>query len=299
VVANVAARSAVNLARSPRSERQWRRIQRSLRRHPTGLVGAAIILLLVLTAVFAPLVAPYDPLDAAFRARLVSPSPAHPFGTDNLGRDILSRVIFGTRLSLWAGVVAVAISLVGGTIVGIVSGYYRGPIDAMLMALTDLFLALPGILVSMVFIFSFGPSLTNVALAVGLASIPYYARIARGSVLSAREQVYVEAARVLGASDRSIMFRHVLPNVIAPILVVATLGLGSTILIIASLSFLGLGAQPPSSEWGAIVSDGRTRIATAWWISTFGGIAIMLTVLGVNLLGDALRDALDPRLRQR
>jgi peptide/nickel transport system permease protein len=254
---------------------------------------------LVLTAIFAPVVAPYDPLATAFRARLTPPSLQHPFGTDNLGRDILSRVIFGTRLSLWAGVVAVAISLVGGTLIGIVSGYYRGPLDAVLMALTDLFLALPGILVSMVFIFSFGPSLTNVALAVGLASIPYYARIARGSVLSAREQVYVEAARVLGAPDRSIMFRHVLPNVIAPILVVATLGLGSTILIIASLSFLGLGAQPPSSEWGAIVSDGRTRIATGWWISTFGGAAIMLTVLGVNLLGDALRDALDPRLRRR
>jgi peptide/nickel transport system permease protein len=299
VGANAAAQPAWTVARTRRSAGQWRLAWRSLRRHPTGLAGAIILALLILMAVFAPVVAPYDPVQAAFGARLVSPSLRHPFGTDNLGRDMLSRVIYGARLSLISGIVAVAISSVGGTLVGVVSGYYRGLIDAALMALTDLFLALPGILVSMVFIFSFGPSLTNVALAVGLASIPYYARIARGSVLSAREHAYVDAARVLGAPDRAIMFRHVLPNVIAPILVVATLGLGSTILIIASLSFLGLGAQPPTPEWGAIVSDGRSRLATAWWISTFGGVAIMLTVLAVNLLGDALRDAFDPRLRRR
>lgn len=294
---------ATGSAASPRlaapAAGQWRLVARSLRRHPTGLAGAIIMSLLVLMAIFAPVIAPDDPLQTAFRGRLVPPSFRHPFGTDNLGRDILSRAMFGARLSLGSGIVAVAISAVGGTLLGIVSGYYRGLVDAALMALTDLFLALPGILVSMVFIFSFGPSLTNVAIAVGLASIPYYTRIARGSVLSVREQVYVEAARVVGAPDWAIMTRHVLPNIIAPILAVATLGFGSTILIIASLSFLGLGAQPPTPEWGAIVSDGRSRIATAWWISTFGGVAIMLTVLAVNLLGDALRDSLDPRLRRR
>jgi peptide/nickel transport system permease protein len=262
-------------------------------------VGAGIVVLLILMALLAPVIAPYDPLDAAFRARLISPSLRHPFGTDNLGRDILSRTMYGARLSLGSGLIAVAISATGGTLLGIISGYYRGLVDTTMMAVTDLFLALPGILVSMVFIFSFGPSLTNVAIAVGFASIPYYTRIARGSVLAVREQVYVEAARVLGAPDWAIMLRHVLPNIIAPILVVATLGFGSTILIIASLSFLGLGAQPPTPEWGAIVSDGRSRIATAWWISTFGGVAIMITVLAINLLGDALRDAFDPRLRRR
>lgn len=294
-----AKRATAGPARDARPTGQWRLVARSLSRHPTGLTGGIILGLLIAMAVFAPVVAPYDPLKTAFRGRLVPPTWRHPFGTDNLGRDILSRAIFGARLSLGSGVIAVAISAAGGTLLGVISGYYRGLVDAALMALTDLFLALPGILVSMVFIFSFGPSLTNVAIAVGLASIPYYTRIARGSVLSVREQVYVEAARVVGAPDWEIMIRHVLPNIVAPILVVATLGFGSTILIIASLSFLGLGAQPPTPEWGAIVSDGRSRIATAWWISTFGGVAIMLTVLAVNLLGDALRDALDPRLRRR
>jgi len=262
-------------------------------------VGGIALLLLVLMAIGAPLVAPASPTETHFATRLKSPSLAHPFGTDDLGRDVLSRVIWGARLSLSAGIVAVAIAVVFGTIVGMISGYYRGIVDAVIMRLTDLFMALPGILLSMVFIFALGRSLTSVMVAVGLSAIPYYARLARGSVLATRELPYIEAARVLGASDRTIMFRHVLPNILAPILVVATLGLGSTILAIAGLSFLGLGAQPPSAEWGVIVSDGRSRLQTAWWISTFGGVAIMIAVLAINLLGDGLRDALDPRLRRR
>jgi len=286
-------------AEARRSRGMFPRLFGALRHNPTGAVGGIALLLLVLMAIGAPLVAPASPTETHFAARLKSPSLAHPFGTDDLGRDVLSRVIWGARLSLSAGIVAVAIAVVFGTIVGMISGYYRGIVDAVIMRLTDLFMALPGILLSMVFIFALGRSLTSVMVAVGLSAIPYYARLARGSVLATRELPYIEAARVLGASDRTIMFRHVLPNILAPILVVATLGLGSTILAIAGLSFLGLGAQPPSAEWGVIVSDGRSRLQTAWWISTFGGVAIMIAVLAINLLGDGLRDALDPRLRRR
>jgi peptide/nickel transport system permease protein len=184
-------------------------------------------------------------------------------------------------------------------VLGLISGYYGGYVDATIMRLTDLFLAMPGILLAMIFIFTLGPTLTNLMIAVGLSSIPYYTRTVRGSVLSARENVYVEAATAIGASDARVISRHILPNVVAPVLVLATLGCGTAILAIASLSFLGLGAQPPTPEWGAIVSAGRNRLATAWWISTFGGVAIMITVLSINLLGDALRDIYDPRLRGR
>jgi ABC-type dipeptide/oligopeptide/nickel transport system permease subunit len=271
----------------------------ALRHHPTGMAGAIILLVLVLLAISSPITAPYDPIETDFSVRLQSPSRAHPFGTDDLGRDVLSRLMAGGRISLRAGVVAVAIASVWGTVIGVVSGFYGGLVDSTIMRLIDVAMAMPGILLSMVFIFTLGPSLTNVMIAVGLASIPSYARLARGSVLSARENAYVDAARVLGAPDRMIMFRHILPNIVAPILVVATLGLGSAILSIAGLSFLGLGAQPPTPEWGVIISDGRARLATAWWISTFGGLVIMLSVLAINLLGDALRDVMDPRLRTR
>ena len=284
------------IARGARARSRWKVLGR-LSHHPTGMIGAGILIALILLGIFAPLITPYDPIQADFGAVVSAPSLSHPFGTDNLGRDVLSRLLFGIRISLPAGFSAVLISSVCGTILGVVSGYYRGLIDATLMRLVDLFMAMPGILLSMVFIFTLGPSLTNVMIAVGLSWIPYYLGLVRGSVLSAREHVYVEAARVIGAPNRTIMFRHVLPNVIAPVLVIATLGLGSSILAIAGLSFLGLGAQPPTPEWGAIVNDGRTRLATAWWISTFGGIVILVTVLAVNLLGDALRDALDPRLQ--
>lgn len=297
--ANASAPAARSISRPRGATRSWRRILPGLGRHPTGVAGGLILLLLIVLAALAPMVAPYDPNQTVFGARLQPPSLSHPFGTDNLGRDIFSRVIFGARLSLSAALAAVVIATVCGTVVGMVSGYYRGPVDAVIMRLVDLFLALPGILLSMVFIFTLGRSLASVTIAVGLSAIPYYARLTRGSVLAAREHTYVEAARVLGAADRTVMFRHVLPNIVAPILVVATLGLGSTILSIASLSFLGLGAQPPTPEWGVIVSDGRSRISTAWWISAFGGLTIMVAVLAINLLGDALRDALDPRLRRR
>jgi len=289
----------LEIAKAGGSRRRVSRWHDIVRRYPTGVAGGVVLALVVLIAIFAPIVAPYNPIETHFATRLKPPSLQHLFGTDDLGRDVLSRVIYGARLSLSAGIVSVIIALLCGTTIGLISGFYRGIVDAIVMRLVDLFLALPGILLSMVFIFTLGRSLVSVMIAVGLSAIPYYTRVTRGSVLAARERPYVEAARVLGASDRAIIFRHVLPNVLAPILVIATLGLGSTILSIAGLSFLGLGAQPPSPEWGVIVSDGRSRLQTAWWISTFGGVAIMIAVLAINLLGDGLRDAFDPRLRKR
>jgi peptide/nickel transport system permease protein len=271
----------------------------SLRRNWTGMAGAVLLAVLVLSAVFAPALTSYDPVKTSFKERLQSPGSAHLLGTDALGRDLLARLLYGARISLRAGFLVVAISSSLGTILGIVAGYYRRWVDMAIMRLADLWMAMPGILLAMVFIFTLGPSLTNVIIGVGLAGVPDYARLVRGSVLSAREHQYVEAARVIGARDTTIMFRHILPNVVAPVLIVATLGVGGAILGVAGLSFLGVGAQPPTPEWGVIISDGREKLRTAWWISTFAGVAIMISVLAINLLGDALRDILDPRLRSR
>jgi peptide/nickel transport system permease protein len=287
------------LAAPQSRDRQSARASRMLRQHWTGLVGIVILLVLILAASAAPALTPYDPVATAFRQRLHPPSLDHPLGTDALGRDLFSRLLYGARISLRAGFLVVAISASLGTFLGVVAGYYGRWVDMGIMRLADLWMAMPGILLAMVFIFTLGPSLTNVIIGVGLAGAPDYARLVRGSVLSAREQQYVDAARVIGAPDIVIMFRHILPNVIAPIMIVATLGIGSAILGVAGLSFLGLGAQPPTPEWGVIISDGRDKLRTAWWISTFAGGAIMISVLAINLVGDAFRDALDPRLRAR
>jgi peptide/nickel transport system permease protein len=291
--------SSLALAAPRWRNRQTALAARAMRRHWTGLVGVVLLLLLILAAIAAPALTPYDPIATAFRQRLQPPSLAHPLGTDALGRDLLSRLLYGARISLRAGFLVVAISASLGTALGVIAGYYGRGVDMVIMRLADLWMAMPGILLAMVFIFTLGPSLTNVIIGVGLAAAPDYARLVRGSVLSAREQQYVDAARVIGAPDIVIMFRHILPNVIAPIMIVATLGIGSAILGVAGLSFLGLGAQPPTPEWGVIISDGRDKLRTAWWISTFAGGAIMISVLAINLVGDALRDALDPRLRAR
>jgi peptide/nickel transport system permease protein len=282
-----------------RRARWMTRFAGSLRRNWTGMIGAILLLLLILSAVFAPALTSYDPVQTSFKERLQSPDSTHLLGTDALGRDLLARLLYGARISLRAGFLVVAISCSLGTLLGVVAGYYRSWVDMTIMRLADLWMAMPGILLAMVFIFTLGPSLTNVIIGVGLAGVPDFARLVRGSVLSAREHQYVEAARVLGARDTTIMFRHILPNVVAPVLIVATLGVGGAILGVAGLSFLGVGAQPPAPEWGVIISDGREKLRTAWWISTFAGVAIMISVLATNLLGDAVRDILDPRLRSR
>lgn len=263
-----------------------------------ALAGAAILAAWLAAAILAPRVAPYDPLGLIAQSRQ-PPSPAHLMGTDLLGRDILSRLIFAARLSLAIGLISVAIGLTGGSFIGLAAGYYGGRLDTALMRIVDAMLAFPGLLLALVVIASLGPGLINVMLAVGISSVPLYARLVRGSCLTVREVEYVQAARALGGRDRRIILRHILPNVLGPLVVLSTLQVGSAILIGSALSYLGMGAQPPTPEWGLMTSDGQPYLATAWWISTFPGFAIFSAAMAVNLLGDGLRAALDPRSTYR
>ena len=277
-------------------ESPWRQAIERVIKNPTAMAGLVTLLLLIVIAVAAPLLAPYNPVKQNPMLSLRPPSPEHWLGTDQFGRDILSRIIFGSRISLRVGLVSVSIALVCGGTLGLIAGYYGGWIDQLISRLVDLLLAFPGILLALVIVSVIGPSLTNVMIAVGIAVTPNYARVVRGSVLAAKENIYVEAARAIGAKDRRTLVLHILPNVLAPIIVLATLGVAGAILTGAALSFLGLGAKPPTPEWGAMLSEGRNYMRLAWWISTFPGLAIMLTVLAINLLGDGLRDTLDPRM---
>ena len=270
---------------------------RRLRKGRGAMFGLIVLVLLVLIAVFGPTIAPFDPYKTDPTHYLFSPGSPYIFGTDQYGRDVFTRVLYGARISLVIGLISVGIASVIGVTVGLVAGYYGRWVDSLLMRLIDVMLAFPGILLALAIVSILGPSIRNVMIAVGISSVPVYARLTRGSVLSAREELYVDAARVIGVPNRLILVRHLLPNVIAPIIVTATLGTGSAILAAAALSFLGLGAQPPQAEWGRMLSDGRQFLRNQWWIATFPGLAIMLTVLAMNLLGDGLRDALDPRLK--
>jgi len=276
----------------------WTIVFRQLRRNRGAMVGGGFLLFLVLVAVFAPLIAPYDPVEMAPKDRLQPPSMAHLMGTDNFGRDALSRIIFGTRISLTVGFISVGIGAAMGMVLGLAAGYFGGYLDTVIMRFVDAVLAFPGILLSLSIVAVLGATLQNVMIAVGISSVPRFTRVVRGSVLSAREKLYVLSARSIGCRSMSIMYRHILPNVFGPVVILATLGIGSAILLSAGLSYLGLGAQPPTPEWGLMLNTGRPYIAVAWWVMTFPGLAIMLTVLAVNMIGDGMRDALDPRLRQ-
>ncbi len=269
----------------------WQR----LRKNRLSIVGSILIGGFLLLAFAAPLIAPADPMAQALYNRLSPPTFEHPFGTDDFGRDILSRVIYGARISLRVGVFAVLIALILGTCIGVVAGYWGGWIDQILMRLMDLLLAFPSILLAIGIVAILGPGLENAMLAVGIVAMPQYARLVRASVLTVKETDYVMAARALGASDWRILCVAVLPNCLAPLIVQATLGLATAILDAAGLSFLGLGAQPPTPEWGAMLSQGRELIVRAPWVLTFPGGAIFFTVLAFNLVGDGLRDALDPK----
>ncbi len=255
--------------------------------------GGAVCLVLVLTALFAPVLAPADPTAIDLAARLAPPGSGHLLGNDALGRDILSRIIYGSRVSLEVGVITVAVSLVLGTAIGSVAGYRGGWADEVTMRVADVFLAFPGILLAIALTAVLGPSLTNVILALCVMGWVGYARIARGQVLLARELSYVEAARSLGCSPARVLVRHVLPNVSAPLLVEATFGMATAIVAEAGLSFLGLGTQPPTPSWGAMLAEGRQFILQAPHLTLWPGVAILLTVLGINLLGDGVRDRLD------
>lgn len=269
---------------------------RRLFNRPGAWISALVLALVVLAALAAPLIAPADPEAISPQLRK-PPSGAHPFGTDEVGRDVLSRVIYGGRVSLRVGLIAIGIALVGGTLLGLVAGYKGGWLDSLIMRLMDIMLAFPGFLLAIAIVAILGPGLYNVMIAVGIEAIPVYARTARGSVLGVKEEEFVLGARAIGLGHGRILFRYILPNILAPLIVLATLGVGIAILSAAGLSYLGLGAQPPTPEWGAMLSAARGFIRQAWWMSTFPGIAIMLIVLALNLFGDGLRDILDPRVR--
>lgn len=284
-------------ARLPRASRPGRRALRRFLRHPGGMLGAMMLLFLVFVAVLAPLIAPYDPLKVDPINALLPPSAEHWMGTDTLGRDQLSRIIYGARISLRLGLVSVGIAMTLGIPLGIVAGYIGGRVDAAIMRIIDILLAFPSLVLALIAVFALGPGLTNAMIAVGISSIPAYARITRAEVLSAKENLYVHSAQALGAPAGVVMFRHILPNIIAPNIVMGALGTGSAILAGAALSFLGLGAQAPAPEWGLMLSQGRGFMSLAWWLTVFPGLGIMATVMSMNLMGDGLRDVLDPRLR--
>ena len=285
--------------------RQWQRrsqardFVRALFATMPGKLGGGIILLLILIALTVPFIAPYAPLAIDIPNRLTGPSAGHFFGTDDIGRDVFSRVLYGTRISLRVGLISVSIAVIVGVSLGMVAGFYGGIADLLVMRLIDIMLAFPGFLLALAIVASLGPSLTNAMIAVGIGQVPGFARLVRGSVLSVKQQDYVTAGRVLGASNRRLMVTAVLPNVLSPIVVLATLDFPVAILAAASLSFLGLGAQPPTPEWGAMLVTGRTFISSAPWLINFPGLAIFITVLGFNLFGNAVRDAMDPKLRQK
>jgi len=268
---------------------------RRLLRRPSAVIGGAVVLVFVAVALTAPVISPHDPNDVAARQRRKPPSAEHRLGTDEIGRDVLSRVIYGARVSLQVGVIAIGIALTGGTILGVIAGYFGRHVDTVIMRLTDVMLAFPGILMAIAIVAILGPGLYNVMIAVGIEAIPVYARTARASTLSVRETEYVLGARAIGAGHLRILVRYIMPNIVAPLIVLATIGVAGSILAAAGLSYIGLGAQPPTAEWGAMLAAARTYIREAWWMSTFPGLAIALVVLALNLFGDGLRDALDPR----
>ena len=293
----LAADRGSGLSHSVRGESLVTMTWRELVRNGGAVIGIAILAAIVLAAIFAPLIAPYDPIALDPLASSQPPSLSHLMGTDVLGRDIFSRVIYGSRISLWLGLVSVGIACSAGLALGLVAGYFGGWVETVVMRGADMMLAFPSFLLALTILFALGQSVVNVMIAVGLASVPGYTRIVRGSVLSAREQEYVVAARTIGCTSPRLIGRHILPNVIAPVIVIASVGIAWAIITAASLSFLGMGVQPPTAEWGSMVNDGMRHLRRAWWVSSFPALAIVVTVLAINLVGDGLRDALDPKLR--
>lgn len=275
------------------------RLARFVRSTPLAALGLLILLLLVVVALFAPYISPYDPTAIRLAEGLSGPSITHPLGQDKLGRDILSRIIYGARISLYVGVATVMLSAFVGTVVGAVSGYAGGVVDEVVMRLIDVLLAFPGILLAVAVMAILGPSLNNIVIALTVLGWVGYARLVRGQVLALREFEFVLAARALGADARRIITRHLLPNVLGPVIVQATFGMAGAIVAEAGLSFLGLGTQPPTPSWGSMLNDGREFLLTTPHLTTFPGLAIMTVVLGLNFLGDGLRDILDPKSRAR
>jgi peptide/nickel transport system permease protein len=270
-----------------------------VKKSPLTMVGLFIILILLFTAIFASFIAPYEADEINPPDRLKPPSREHFCGTDPAGRDVFSRIIYGSRISIRIGVTVVSMAAVFGSLIGLISGYIGGKVDEIMMRITDVFFSVPYLILAMAIAAALGPNLVNAMISLAVVWWPIYARLTRGQALLIREYTYIEAARGLGAGNLRIIFRHILPNSFSPVIVQASLDFGNAVMFAAALSFIGLGAQPPTPEWGAMISIGRNYLRDAWWYPTFPGLAILITVLGFNLLGDGLRDILDPRLKER
>jgi dipeptide transport system permease protein len=273
-------------------------------RNKGAVIGLVVFIIILIVAVFAPLFAPHEPNEQNRAVLLAVPfwmeggSASFPLGTDAVGRDILSRLIYGARFSLFIGVVVVTLSVISGVLIGLVAGYFRGKVDTAIMRLMDIILAFPSLLLALVLVAVLGPGLTNAMIAISLVNQPHFVRLTRASVISEREKEYVIASRVAGAGTFRLMFKTILPNCLGPLIVQATLAFSAAILDAAALGFLGMGAQPPTPEWGTMLAESREFISRAWWVVTFPGLAILITVLAINLMGDGLRDALDPKLKR-
>ncbi|GMB09310.1 peptide/nickel transport system permease protein [Thermolongibacillus altinsuensis] len=275
----------------------WREGWRRFKKNKMAMVGMGIVLFFILLAVFAPLIAPYGINDQNLSLRLQAPSKEHLFGTDDFGRDIFSRVVYGARISLWVGFFSVLGSVIVGSLLGIIAGYYGRWVDGIISRLFDIMLAFPSILLAIGIVAVLGPSLKNALIAIAIINIPNFGRLIRSRVLSIKQEEYITAAKAIGMSDARILFHHILPNSMTPIIVQGTLAIATAIIEAAALGFLGLGAQPPNPEWGKMLADSKAYLTQAPWTMIFPGLAIMLTVLGFNLMGDGLRDALDPRMK--
>jgi len=275
----------------------WRPVWRKLRRRRSAMIGLVVVALFIVAALFAPWLAPFDPIETSWSAIRKAPSAAHWFGTDDIGRDVLSRIVWGTRASLLAGVVAVSIAVALGVPIGMTAGLVGGFVDALISRLTDAFLACPFLILAIALAAFLGPNLTNAMIAIGVSATPIFVRLTRAQVLNVKVEEYIEAARALGNSPLRIAWRHVLPNILAPVIVQSTLAIAAAIIAEASLSFLGLGQQPPAPSWGSMLNTAKNYVDNAPWMAIWPGLAIFLLVLSFNLLGDGLRDALDPRQR--
>ncbi|MEC0233089.1 ABC transporter permease [Paenibacillus kribbensis] len=286
------------LTHSPVVSGPWRDAWRAFRHNKMAFVGLSVIVFFVIIALIAPWIAPFDYKEQNLVSRLQPPSAEHWFGTDDLGRDLLSRTLYGARISLWVGFLSVIGSMIVGTALGLIAGFYGKWADMVISRLFDILLAFPGILLAIAIVAILGPSLENALYAIAIVNVPTYGRLVRSKVLSVKTEEYITSARALGANNARIILRYILPNSLTPIIVQATLGIGTAIIEAAALGFLGLGAQPPEPEWGKMLSDSRQYIQNAPWTVIFPGISIMLTVLGFNLMGDGLRDVLDPRAKR-
>ncbi len=289
---------AISKLPTPKKDTELRQVWRHLRRNRLAMAGIVVLTIFVLCAIFAPFITPHDPIKTDLRNAFNEPSEENVLGTDWLGRDNFSRILYGSRISLAIGLISVTIGMFIGVPIGALSGYYGGRFDLLIQRLIDIMIAFPGILLAIVIVTILGVGVENVMIAVGVASVPIYTRLVRGSVLAVKEQGYVAAAKALGIGDARIIIRHIMPNCLGPIIVQSTFQIATAILWAAGLGFLGLGAQPPDPEWGAMLSKGREYIRTAHHLTTYPGLAILLMVLGFNLIGDGMRDALDPRSRK-